>query len=139
MQVKNDKAAAAAGFSWSPGDVVEVPDDVAAQLIAVQDGGFYNPADHPDGFTAPAPFVGYVGPGPTTKAAEWPTEGDDPVIEQSVAESPFSDGGGDEAATAKPKRARKPKTESEVDPKASESEVDPDAKDETDGGGDEAA
>lgn len=128
MQLKNDKGASAAGHSWAPGEVVEVDDELAAQLIRIQDGGFYNPDDHPDGFKGAPRFIGPEGPGAGTKSAEWPTDTDDPTKESTVAESPFVDPGAVEEVDPEGKRPGKRgrrTTQSEVDPAAIQSEVDP--------------
>lgn len=42
MKLCNDKAASApGGYEWKGGDCVDVPDDEAAALLAIKDGGFY--------------------------------------------------------------------------------------------------
>jgi hypothetical protein len=44
MRVTNDKAASApGGHQWTPGDTVEVPDDLGGVLLSIKDGGFYQP------------------------------------------------------------------------------------------------
>ena len=40
MLITNDKAAGAAGFHWEAGQVQEIPDDLAAELLTIQDSGF---------------------------------------------------------------------------------------------------
>jgi hypothetical protein len=41
MQIANPQYAGAAGVQFSPDEPVEVDDAVAAELLAIQDGGFY--------------------------------------------------------------------------------------------------
>jgi hypothetical protein len=57
MLIKHDSHASAAGHKWEPGDEVEVDEALAAELIAIQDGGFYNPDDGPD---KPQPHRAYL-------------------------------------------------------------------------------
>lgn len=45
MLIANRRDAAAVGFAFEAGQFVEVPDDQAAQLLAIKDAGFYIEGD----------------------------------------------------------------------------------------------
>lgn len=40
MLLTHDKGAAAPGHTWEPGEVVEVEDKLASELLAIKDAGF---------------------------------------------------------------------------------------------------
>lgn len=99
MEIKNDKAASVGEYAWEPGSVVEVPDELAAELIAIKDSGFYDAASGPAAFdpdqqrreALSAATIGPVEQGRgATKASEFPS--DEPVVttepapDQSVPE-----------------------------------------------------
>ena len=59
------------GFTWeNDGDVVEVPDEVAAELLAIRGGGFRQAEDGPERalITEPAPKAEVTEPAPAAKA-----------------------------------------------------------------------
>lgn len=61
------------GYTWEKdGDTVEVPDDVAAELLSIRGGGFEAADDKPKAVTEPGPKAEITEPAP--KAASPVTE-----------------------------------------------------------------
>lgn len=89
MWLRKEKAGNAPGYTWeNDGDVLEVPDELGLDLVAIPDGGFSEAAP-PDDVPDPAPSE----------------EDEDAAVVTEISEAPSED------ATAEPAKATpKPST-----------------------------
>lgn len=90
MWLRKEKAGNAPGYTWeNDGDVLEVPDELGLDLVAIPDGGFSEAAP-PDDVPEPAPSE----------------EADDAVVTE-ISEAPGEDAAAEPAkAPAKPSTRR---------------------------------